>query len=482
MLAPYVGMSLYSWTAIIAVVLAGLSAGHWIGGLLSDGGGRRCRRRVAAALMLAAFSAAASLVLIRVLSPPILGAGLGPIATIVVLAAALFLMPSLFVGIVAPILTRLAIDEAPSRRGGVLGQMFALGAAGAIAGTLAAGYLFISWIGSIGTVLSITALYGLIGGGFAVSAWRFDARATAAAAGLVAAAAALTGWGMAVRAFDSPCLVESDYYCLRVVDLSQRNQRPSRLMVLDHLGQGINDRDDATFFHTSYVALTDRLVALRHKPRDRLDAFFIGGGAYSLPRAWLARYPAARLVVAEIDPAVTRLAREQLWLEPSPRLVVIHRDARAALRSLPPARRFDVVVGDAFHDLAIPTHLLSAEFAREVARHLEPDGFYALTVVDGSRRPRLLFSVVRTLRAEFRAVEVWADLDQLAGGGRVTFLVVAGARPSPTGRIDGADSRQWMRWPGADLNARLAASGAPMLTDDYAPVDRLLFPVMDQDP
>ena len=32
MIAPYVGMSLYTWTAIIAVVLGGLSVGHWIGG------------------------------------------------------------------------------------------------------------------------------------------------------------------------------------------------------------------------------------------------------------------------------------------------------------------------------------------------------------------------------------------------------------------------------------------------------------------
>ena len=36
LLAPYVGMSLYSWTAIIAVVLAGLSLGNWCGGYLSD--------------------------------------------------------------------------------------------------------------------------------------------------------------------------------------------------------------------------------------------------------------------------------------------------------------------------------------------------------------------------------------------------------------------------------------------------------------
>ena len=32
MIAPYVGMSLYTWTSIIAVVLAGFSVGHWWGG------------------------------------------------------------------------------------------------------------------------------------------------------------------------------------------------------------------------------------------------------------------------------------------------------------------------------------------------------------------------------------------------------------------------------------------------------------------
>ncbi len=32
MLAPYVGMSLYTWTSVIAVVLAGFSVGHWLGG------------------------------------------------------------------------------------------------------------------------------------------------------------------------------------------------------------------------------------------------------------------------------------------------------------------------------------------------------------------------------------------------------------------------------------------------------------------
>src|SRR3546814_5131158 len=36
MLAPYLGMSLYTWTAVIAVVLAGFSLGHWAGGRLAE--------------------------------------------------------------------------------------------------------------------------------------------------------------------------------------------------------------------------------------------------------------------------------------------------------------------------------------------------------------------------------------------------------------------------------------------------------------
>ena len=35
-LAPYVGVSLYTWTSIIGVVLAGISAGAYLGGVIAD--------------------------------------------------------------------------------------------------------------------------------------------------------------------------------------------------------------------------------------------------------------------------------------------------------------------------------------------------------------------------------------------------------------------------------------------------------------
>ena len=35
-LAPFVGVSLYTWTSIIGIVLAGISIGAYLGGLISD--------------------------------------------------------------------------------------------------------------------------------------------------------------------------------------------------------------------------------------------------------------------------------------------------------------------------------------------------------------------------------------------------------------------------------------------------------------
>ena len=136
LLAPYVGMSLYTWTAIIAVVLAGLSVGHWIGGFLAGpnvDAALGCRR-VAAALVLSGASAASSLVLLRSLSGPVLRSGLDTISAITLLTGLVFFLPSLFVGVVSPILTKLAVDAAPGAHGRVIGRMYALGAVGSIAG------------------------------------------------------------------------------------------------------------------------------------------------------------------------------------------------------------------------------------------------------------------------------------------------------------------------------------------------------------
>ncbi|MCK5167916.1 MAG: fused MFS/spermidine synthase, partial [Rhodospirillaceae bacterium] len=159
LLAPYIGMSLYTWTAIIAVVLTGLSVGHWVGGVLAAPHvkAKIGSRRVAWALGFAAISTLASLVLIRTVSGYLMQSTMGLIPIIVLLTTALFFLPSFFVGIVSPILTKITVDESNHHTGRVIGRMYALGALGSIAGTLSAGYFFISWIGSSGTIIMVAA-------------------------------------------------------------------------------------------------------------------------------------------------------------------------------------------------------------------------------------------------------------------------------------------------------------------------------------
>ena len=487
LLAPYVGMSLYTWTAIIAVVLAGLSLGHWLGGVLDPVDRRQSFARIAAALALAALTTAAVPLLVRLTSGAVLAAGLPPLAAISLLVTVLFLLPSLFAGTVSPILTRIALDDAPDARSRVLGRMFAAGALGSIGGTVIAGFVLIAWVGTLGTLLGVAVVELAMALGYLLAA-RPPARVAAAGtAAVVIATGGLLALSARSEAFTSPCDVESSYFCIRVLDYTPEAGRESRLMVLDHMGHGINDRDEPRWLHGSYAALTDRLVHLHGIAERPFRAYFIGGGAYTLPRAWLASYPHAELTVAELDPAVTAIAREAFWLEPSTRLRTVHGDARAVLARAPAGERYDVVLGDAFHDISVPAHLTTREFAETVRARLTDGGLYLMHIVDLASRPLFLMAEMRTLATVFPQVEVWVDDEQWRAGGRITFLVLAGDRPSPAAALRGgspddvAAGRSWHRLPADKVRDAIAAADVPVLVDDHAPVDRLMFHVLERD-
>ena len=475
LLAPYVGMSLYTWTAIIAVVLAGLSVGHWIGGILAapQVDTKIGARRVGWALAASAVSSLAILVLLRAVASLLMPSGLGPIPVIVILSTALFFLPSLFVGIVSPILTKLAVDDDQNQHPGrIIGRMYALGTLGSIAGTMTAGYVLISWTGSVGTILLVAAVYAILAALFLL-ADRF--RMTA----LAVMALCLGGfglWGNQLSAFSSPCMQESDYFCIRI-DPAPAFGPSARLMALDHLVHSINNGSDPGLLYSPYIHFVDEYAKYRLGGKVPA-AYFIGGGGFSLPRAWAHEYGArADLVVAEIDPDVTKVAADMLWLEPNaPGLRIVHRDARAYLQSLPAEPTFDMIFGDAFHDIAIPQHLVTREFHDEIARRLTPDGFYAVNAVDNGRNPRFLMALVKTLYQTFQSVEVWAEREEINGYGRVTFLLIASGRSIDRSVLTAQRGleRSWARWPESQLKPLVQVPGVVTLSDDFAPVDRLM--------
>ncbi|MCB1417397.1 MAG: fused MFS/spermidine synthase, partial [Nitratireductor sp.] len=185
------------------------------------------------------------------------------------------------------------------------------------------------------------------------------------------------------------------YFCLRSIDVSSDPTRPVKLMVIDHLAHGISARDLPTVQFTDHGAMLDALARMR-MGRTAFSSYFIGGGTYSVPRSMAAR-GIGPITVAEIDPEVTALAASEFWFDPAS-ATILHEDARRALLTRP-ERRYDVVIGDAFTDIAEPQHLVTREFFELVRDRLNPDGAFLMNVIDFEDRLGALAALVATLQA-----------------------------------------------------------------------------------
>jgi hypothetical protein len=205
----------------------------------------------------------------------------------------------------------------------------------------------------------------------------------------------------------------------------------------------------------------------------------IGGGGYSLPRRLAAALPEARIDVLELDPEVTRIARERLGLESEPPFAIHHGDARRTLPALD-GGPYDLVVLDAFSDVVVPYHLVTDGFDRELRARLAPGGLYAALVHDRGSDGRLLPAVARTMESVFGPGVRW-DSPRAR-----TWTVVGSAQGIDPGRLRA--TRRLTRagefpllseqMPAEGLAELLGRAGPAMLTDDYAPVELLAAPLL----
>ena len=153
---------------------------------------------------------------------------------------------------------------------------------------------------------------------------------------------------------------------------------------------------------------------------------------------------------------------------------VLHEDARSALLSRPD-ERYDVIIGDAFTDIAVPAHLVTKEFFELVKARLNPDGSYLMNVVDFEHRLQALGAIVATLKQVFPVVEVWTIQRRPKDRERKVFVIVAGSAATPEGSFVALspDAAQYGAMADTWVEALIARHGL-VLTDDYAPIDRLV--------
>ena len=468
-IAPQFGSSIYTWGTIIGVFLAALSLGY-------HRGGRRASRRatptglarlfVLTAAYVAGLVFAGDLLVRATVAFPL------PSRTASLPAVALlFGPPTYLLGFVSPYAAELSEREGT---GEASGHVYAVGTVGSIVGAFGTTYALVPALGTdaigflFGALLVVTA--GLL-------TLPDPSRETLGAVlGTMLLLSAAIGAGVAGVAPEGRVVYETQtgYQELRVVDRGD-----TRTLYLDGQRHSAMDRSQPTrhvfgytrYFHLPYLFAEDS---------DEIDrVLFVGGGGFSGPKRFLEEYDAT-VDVVEIDPEVIRVAREYFAVPESDRLNVYNRDGRRYLRETD--RTYDLIVLDAYRQDKVPFHLTTAEFMRLTERRLSDDGVLVANLISAPTGPASRF-----YRAEHRTVSrVYPEVYTFptAGAGVVQNVELVATKRD--GRLSQATLRERnrRRAVGLDLSEEVddyryepPDADAPVLRDDYAPVDSLLDPM-----
>jgi spermidine synthase len=454
-LGPFYGVSLFLWSALITVTLAALAAGYAVGGRWADAGPKI--KRLSLLLLLAGVW----VVLIPWLKRPVLSLSepMGLRAAVLLAATILFFPPLALLGMVSPYAIRLkasGIDVV----GRTAGNLYAVSTAASVVAALAVGFFLIPSVGvtritlGTGVLLIGTGIYGLAGSGKTKSALSVVLFSAAAVAVLM-----LSGSGDKTSAGEVLALEQSAYGEIRVVE-----SEDTRYLLIDG---GIHTRVDSATNEAvvPYVDVLDIAKLFYYKP-GRMLLVGLGGG--SVVKSY--RTDGWRVDAVEIDPVVTRMAREHFGLEDED-AAVHHMDGRAYLKTT--GATFDIVIMDAFGSSSIPFHLVTREAFALIRSRLAPDGLLALNVEASGWHDALVHSLAATLRGVFENVVVLPMAEPPNTLGNLVLLASDRSLeppyepPVPLDRF----SREYNRAHAWDNRFEVDPAGVPILTDDHNPVD-----------
>ena len=465
-LVLYYPATTYAFTAMLAMVLAGIAAGSFLAALLM-------RRRPATLLMLGGLHASAGLAVVaglillsRFYDPSESGGGLLRGAAVTILPAAVLM------GVAFPVGCRLWLrsTEESGRR---LGVIYSVNVAGAIVGSLAGGFLLLPWLGSTRSLMLIAGVSIATGVGVLLTAPR--ARLGLALAGAAIAAFVVVARdlpdpfvdGLTRRYRDSGRVFMRDEGVQTTVSVHMR-ELGGRLLYLDGLHQA-SDGGDVVLLHRQI----GHLPVLLHPAPRRALAIGLGGGATA---GAMSLHPDLALDIVELAPGVVKAAQwfahinEDVLRKPHVRLRLD--DGRNHL--LLTDQRYDVVTADIIQ----PTHagaglLYSQEYFRLAQRVLDDGGLMVQWV--GHRSDTHYRLIARTFQSVFPETTVWVDGTLLVGSTRPLRLERhAIARPHQHPALRAALVEAGLADAGAVLAAYTAGPSelraflgeGPVLTDD----------------
>jgi spermidine synthase len=437
LIARHLGSSLYTWTAVIGIVLAGITIGNYLGGRIADK--FKARKALSTIFILSSAACVAVVILNNLVGEWLWLWKLSWPVRIFSHVALVFLAPSLLLGTISPIVAKMALDRGLST-GRTVGDIYAWGAAGSILGTFAAGFYLIPAIGTIAIIWSVGGVLLVMGILYWVRLWPaylwLIVFLCAFFMGMSPAEPMQkTSSAIGLKEKYDPQLLYHDETAYCYVAVRQISDVPDRReFIQDKLRHSDIIMGDINNLQYSYEQIHAAITHRLSKDKDKLSVLVIGGGGYVFPRYIENVWPGSHVDVAEIDTGVTKAAMEAFGLPKNTSINTYSMDARNFVDELLRKKtvgekipQYDFIYEDALNGYSIPFQLTTKEFNDKLAELLGDKGVYMVELIDIFKTGLFLGAFVDTVQKTFPYVYVMTEAE-VPKDVRNTFVVVAAKR------------------------------------------------------
>lgn len=480
-LAPEFGSSVYTWGSIIGVFMAALSIGYYIGGKRSE------QHASYHSLSLILVQSAAFVAFLMLAGEYIITmAAAVPVAAryaAILPSVILFGPPVFLLGFISPYAAQLSKK---SSTGEASGNVFAIGTLGSIVGTFATTFLLIPYL----SIMIIELFFGslLVAGALVLSLSRasfpggiWQRASYPVLVGLLLAAVFVVNTSGVGGGFGESGVVHQTQTPYQ--ELVVKDSNGVRTMYLNDQPQSamyLNGSNDHVYRYTRYFHLPFLMV---DDPEEIEHVLFIGGGGFTGPKRFVDDYD-VEVDVVEIDPDVIRAAKQYFNVRESPDLHIHEMDGREFLQNTD--KTYDMIVMDAYQKSSVPFHLTTREFMQLASDKMDNDGLLYTNLIASKTGPSS-----QIYRAEYKTMQDVFPTVYSFTTSRTPFNqnieLIASKNPEKLSQQQLWERNQ-NRGIGIDLEYAITfyqedvdTSGVDVLTDDKAPVDKLMEPMIGEE-
>lgn len=481
-LAPYFGSTIFVWGSLIGVLLAALAIGYYLGGRLAD-------RTPTYFMWSSVIGLAGFFILIipfasGIINRTIISLQMEDRVGSLIASGALFFMPSVLLGMVSPFAIKFKLKNILSV-GNIAGSLYAISALGSIFGTIFTAFYLINKMG----VFTIFITLGITLTAVSIIIFFFSKAFTNCLLLII-----LTLLFLLTAVVKAPALLkisdtekiifqkDSFYNHIIVSDDEVSRIRRLRFDKYDQTAIYLKGAFESVHNITDMYHLT---VVFASKLENIL---FIGGGGAVVPRNFYYDYSPINIDVVEIDPVVAYVSKRYFFFRPDNRLRLHIADGRKFIQKT--EKKYDIIMIDVFNSASkIPFHMLTQEFFAEVKQAIGPDGVVALNIVSSAQgeKDKLFKSVYKTLSSVFENVYAFPRIifDRKINYARLMNIILIATESKAklsnqemfekaaflvkSERIKISNLADYTRH--CLTFSALQLKDAPLLTDDFAPVE-----------